>query len=212
MTEGHAEHSAKPGSNANKRLAFGLLSVVAVMIGLSFAAVPLYRLFCQVTGYAGTTQRVDAPSAQATDRSISIRFDANTSSELDWSFQPVENRIDLKVGENRLAFYKAVNRTGKPLTGTATFNVTPELAGAYFNKVDCFCFTQQTLAAGQEADMPVSFFIDPAILDDPDARNIEEITLSYTFFKVEMEGKSAAEAGQAEGAATRSFEKGQQPG
>lgn len=212
MTEGHAEHPAKPASHTNKRLAFGLLSVVAVMIGLSFAAVPLYRLFCQVTGYAGTTQRVDAPSAQATNRTISIRFDANMSSELDWSFHPVENRIDLKIGENRLAFYKAVNRTGKPLTGTATFNVTPELAGAYFNKVDCFCFTEQTLAAHQAVDMPVSFFVDPAILDDPDARNIEEITLSYTFFKVEMEDKSAGRAGQAEGAATRSFEKGQQPG
>jgi cytochrome c oxidase assembly protein subunit 11 len=182
------------------------------MIGLSFAAVPLYRLFCQVTGYAGTTQRADAPSAQATDRVISIRFDANIASELKWSFQPVENRIDLRIGENRLAFYKAVNRTDTPLTGTATFNVTPELAGAYFNKVDCFCFTEQALGPGQEVDMPVSFFIDPAILDDPDARNIEEITLSYTFFKVEMEDKSAAEAGQAEGAATRSFEKGQQPG
>lgn len=212
MTEPQTRPSANRASNANKYLAFGLLSVVAVMVGLSFAAVPLYRLFCQVTGYAGTTQRAEAPSATATDRVISIRFDANTSSKLDWSFRPVENRIDLKIGENRLAFYKAVNRTDKPLSGTATFNVTPEIAGAYFNKVDCFCFTEQTLAAHQDADMPVSFFIDPAILDDPDARNIEEITLSYTFFKVEMEDKSAARAGQAEGAATRSFEKGQQPG
>jgi cytochrome c oxidase assembly protein subunit 11 len=212
MTEGHAEHSPKQDPDGNRRLAFRLVTLVAVMIGLSFAAVPLYRLFCQVTGYAGTTQRADAPSAQATDQVISIRFDANIASELKWSFQPVENRIDLRIGENRLAFYKAVNRTDTPLTGTATFNVTPELAGAYFNKVDCFCFTEQTLGPGQEVDMPVSFFIDPAILDDPDARNIEEITLSYTFFKVEMEDKSAAEAGQAEGAATRSFEKGQQPG
>ncbi|MGF1619865.1 MAG: cytochrome c oxidase assembly protein [Rhodomicrobiaceae bacterium] len=212
MTESHAEDSVKQASKANRRLAFRLLSVVAVMIGLSFAAVPLYQLFCQVTGYAGTPQRADAPSTQATNRVISIRFDANTSSELAWSFQPVENRIDLRIGENRLAFYKAANRADKPLTGTATFNVTPELAGAYFNKVDCFCFIQQTLGPGQEVDMPVSFFIDPAILDDPDARSIEEITLSYTFFKVEMEDKSAVDASQAEGAATRSFEKGQQPG
>ncbi len=212
MTEAHLDHSAKQGSDANRRIAFRLLTLVAVMIGLTFAAVPLYQLFCQVTGYGGTTQRADAPSTQATDRVISVRFDANTSSRLEWSFRPVENRIALKIGENRLAFYKAANRSDTPLTGTATFNVTPELAGAYFNKVDCFCFIEQTLGPGQEVDMPVSFFIDPAILDDPDARNIEEITLSYTFFKVETEDKSAAGASQAEDAATRSFEKGLQPG
>ena len=156
---------------------------VAGMLGMSFAAVPLYRIFCQVTGYGGTTQRAEAPSATVTDREITVRFDATMSSDLNWSFQPAERRITLKIGENRLAFYKAENLSDEKLTGTATFNVTPEIAGSYFSKIDCFCFTEQTLQPHQKVDMPVSFYIDPAILDDPDARRIEEITLSYTFFR-----------------------------
>jgi len=211
MTEHGESNSNRRSGTANNWLAFRLLTIVVVMVGLSFAAVPLYRLFCQVTGYAGTTQRAEAPSAAISEREISIRFDANTDTDLGWSFQPVQNRIDVKIGDNRLAFYKAVNTTGRAVTGTATFNVTPEIAGAYFNKVDCFCFTEQTLAAGQEADMPVSFFVDPAILDDPEARAIEEITLSYTFFKVETDAE-AASAEKDDDAATRTFEKGQRSG
>jgi cytochrome c oxidase assembly protein subunit 11 len=168
---------------SNARVAFSLLGLVAVMVGLSFAAVPLYRIFCQVTGYGGTTQRAEAPSAAVTDRDITVRFDASMSSDLNWYFQPVERKVTLKIGENRLAFYKAVNRSDEKLTGTATFNVTPEIAGSYFSKIDCFCFTEQTLQPHQEVDMPVSFYVDPAILDDPDASRIEEITLSYTFYR-----------------------------
>lgn len=193
-------------SNPNSRLAFGLLFIVAGMVGLSFAAVPLYRMFCQVTGYGGTTQRVEAASGNVLDRVIRVRFDANVSSGLKWTFRPAQNTIDLKIGETVLAFYEAVNRTDKPLTGSATFNVTPEIAGSYFSKVECFCFTEQTLQAGARADMPVSFYIDPAIMDDPDAKRIEEITLSYTFFKVDK-GDEPVEAQPGQGAARRPFEK-----
>jgi cytochrome c oxidase assembly protein subunit 11 len=199
-----------PGSpvqgQANRRIAFALLLLTAGMIGLSFAAVPLYRIFCQVTGYGGTTQRADGPADRVLDRVMSVRFDANVASELNWSFQPVQNKLELKIGENALAFYKAVNLGDQPLTGTATFNVTPEIAGSYFVKVECFCFAEQTLKAGQQADMPVSFYIDPAIMDDPDARDVEEITLSYTFFRVEK-AEDAARMRPAGGAATRPFEK-----
>jgi cytochrome c oxidase assembly protein subunit 11 len=199
-----------PTTTANRRVALGLVALTATMVGLTFAAVPLYRLFCQATGYGGTPVRAAAPSASTTDRVISIRFDGSVSSGLNWSFSPVENRIDVKIGENRLAFYKAVNHSSRPVTGTATFNVTPEIAGSYFNKVDCFCFTEQTLAPGQAVDMPVSFFIDPAILEDPAVRGVAEITLSYTFFEVNRPGQAAVPP--ARNAATRSFEKGDGPG
>jgi cytochrome c oxidase assembly protein subunit 11 len=197
--------SGRRGSDqrANARLAFGLLGIAVLMVGLSFAAVPLYRIFCQVTGYGGTTQRADAPSDTVTDREITVRFDATMSSELNWSFQPVERRVTLKIGENRLAFYKAENLSDQKLTGTATFNVTPEIAGIYFSKIDCFCFTEQTLMPHQKVDMPVSFYIDPAILDDPDASRLEEITLSYTFFRAaDAEPPEAAAVNQRSRAGT----------
>jgi cytochrome c oxidase assembly protein subunit 11 len=162
-----------------------------------------------VTGYGGTTQRAEAGATQILDREITIRFDSNVSSELGWDFKPVEQMIRLKIGESRLAFFQAANRTSAPLTGTSTFNVTPEIAGSYFNKLECFCFTEQTLQAGQAVDMPVEFFIDPAIADDPDARNIQEITLSYTFFKVKKPDNAARVTG---GAASRTFENAGPPG
>ncbi len=201
-------HSPK---GANKRLAFGLLGFAAFMVGMSYAAVPLYRIFCQVTGYAGTTQRAEAPSANVVNRTVTVRFDSNISPDLAWSFRPAQRTVQLKLGENRLAFYKAANLTDKPVTGSATFNVTPEIAGSYFNKIDCFCFVEQTLAAGQEVDMPVSFFIDPAILDDPDANRIDEITLSYTFFKVEKADRTD-NTQPGSGTSTRSFENGRRSG
>lgn len=169
-----------------------LVLLVAAMTGLSFAAVPLYRLFCQVTGYGGTTQRAASAPVEASDKTITVRFDANVSSELGWDFRPEQREITLKIGENSLAFYRATNATGAPLTGTATFNVTPEIAGGYFNKIECFCFAEQKLAPGQSAEFPVSFFVDPAILSDPDARHIGEITLSYTFFKAKTSGSAGA--------------------
>ncbi|HKJ61923.1 MAG TPA: cytochrome c oxidase assembly protein [Hyphomicrobiales bacterium] len=194
MTDSGRNKRQDDRQRSNARLASGLLVLVAAMVGLSFAAVPLYRIFCQATGYAGTTKRAEAPSATVTERDISVRFDASMSSDLDWSFKPVKRKITLKIGENRLAFFRAENLSDEKLTGSATFNVTPEIAGSYFVKVQCFCFTEQTLQPHQVVDMPVSFYIDPEIMNDPDANRIEEITLSYTFFRSTDPEKSEAAA------------------
>jgi len=160
-----------------------LAGLVAGMVGLSFAAVPLYRVFCQATGYNGTPQRADAGPKQVLDKTIRIRFDGNVDRSLPWQFVPEKATMDVKIGETALAFFKATNRTEGPVTGTAIFNVTPEQAGLYFTKIECFCFTEQTLAAGASAEMPVTFFVDPKIVEDRDTKNIAEITLSYTFYR-----------------------------
>lgn len=175
-------------------VALGLSGVVAGMLALSFAAVPLYRLFCQVTGYAGTTQRADAAPEAALDRTMVVRFDANKARALPWRFEPAQRAVEVRVGESALIFYRAVNLASTPVTGTATFNVTPEAAGAYFNKIDCFCFVEQRLEPGQVVDMPVTFFIDPAIEQDASAKGVRQITLSYTFFPAQ-EGPLAAAGG-----------------
>ncbi|MBL8839788.1 MAG: cytochrome c oxidase assembly protein [Alphaproteobacteria bacterium] len=181
--------------DANRRTALMLGGVAATMAGASFAAVPLYRLFCQVTGYGGTTQRADAAPAAAAARIITVRFDASVSGNgLPWTFMPVERRVQVRVGEERLAFYRATNNAREATTGTATFNVTPFKAGPYFNKIACFCFSEQTLAAGQSIEMPVSFFVDPAILDDPNLADVDTITLSYTFFRVRTNPGAARNA------------------
>ena len=177
----------------NLRVAIIAAGVAVGMVGMSYAAVPLYRLFCQVTGFGGTTQRAEAAPATATDHKVSVRFDANTSGSLDWSFHAVQTSMTVKVGEQNMAYYKATNVSDKPLTGSAVFNVTPVQAGIYFNKIPCFCFTEQTLQPGESIEMPVSFFVDPDMLDDPDAQNIKEITLSYTFYPVDKP-KSVSEA------------------
>ena len=205
MTDREQQPSLPNKAPRHGRVVALLVLMVIGMGGLSYAAVPLYSLFCNATGYGGATRRATAESHTMVERRITVRFDANTSSELKWDFRPEQREVTLKIGENSLAFYRATNKTGAPLTGTATFNVTPEIAGSYFNKVECFCFTEQTLSAGQTADFPVSFFVDPAILNDPDAKNIQEITLSYTFFRVNKGGASAASSPG--GAASRSFEK-----
>lgn len=166
----------------NRRLAFGLLSVVGGMVVLAYASVPLYDLFCRVTGYGGTTKVADSAPAEVADFELTIRFNADTQSALPWRFQPVEQSMTVRAGESKLAFYRAENLGETPLVGTATFNVTPQVAGAYFNKVDCFCFEEQYLAVGAAAELPVSFFVDPAIADDPDTASIRTITLSYMFF------------------------------
>jgi cytochrome c oxidase assembly protein subunit 11 len=164
------------------KIALLCAGVAAGMVGLSYAAVPLYQIFCQVTGYGGTTNRADAASASVLDRQITIRFDGNVSKDIPWDFKPVSEPVTLKVGETGLAFYEAYNNSDKPIVGTATFNVTPQQAGYYFNKIECFCFTEQRLEPGQRVDMPVTFFIDPEIADDPQLDSIKTITLSYTFF------------------------------
>jgi cytochrome c oxidase assembly protein subunit 11 len=169
----------------NKKVAFMAASVVVAMLGLSYASVPLYRLFCQVTGFGGTTQRAEAPPETVANEIVSVRFDANTSKDLPWSFHAVQTSMTVKMGEQHMAYFKAVNTSGQPATGSAVFNVTPPQAGAYFNKIQCFCFTEQTLAPGESMEFPVSFFVDPELLKDADAAGIKEITLSYTFYPVD---------------------------
>jgi cytochrome c oxidase assembly protein subunit 11 len=157
------------------------------MTGLAFASVPLYRLFCQVTGFDGTTMRAaaDAAPGAVAGRQVSIRFDANTAPSLPWRFRPERSTRRIAIGERDIAFYRAKNLSARSVTGTATFNVTPSQAGKYFTKIQCFCFTEQILKPGEEARMPVVFFIDPKILNDPEAGRISEITLSYTFYPVD---------------------------
>lgn len=156
------------------------------MLALAFASVPLYRLFCQVTGLNGTTQRAEAaPGAAAGE--MGVRFDANVSGGLPWRFEPVQRTVKVVPGERVQVAYRATNLVARATAGTATFNVTPTLAGKYFSKIECFCFTDQTLNAGESIDMPVSFFVDPKMLDDPDTKGISEITLSYTFYPVETD-------------------------
>lgn len=152
------------------------------MVGAAYASVPLYTLFCQITGYGGTTQRAEANGTSTVDHDVRVRFDANASPLVPWTFQPKERQIDLKLGETRETAYRVRNDSDRPVTALATFNVTPLAAGAYFNKLYCFCFNEQTLQPGEELDMPVVFFVDPAILDDPDTKTVPTITLSYTFF------------------------------
>jgi cytochrome c oxidase assembly protein subunit 11 len=158
------------------------------MVGVGFAAVPLYRLFCQVTGFGGTTMRVDAAQAatvQVSNKTIVVRFDANQREGLPWEFKPERPTDTVSIGAKDMSIYIAKNLSNEPVTGTATFNVTPALAGQYFNKIQCFCFTEQTLKPGEQVRMPVLFYVDPKIMTDPETKDIEEITLSYTFYPVE---------------------------
>lgn len=171
------------------------------MVGMAYAAVPLYQMFCQVTGYGGTTQRAIAPSDHVVDKTITMRFDANVARKLAWDFKPAVSTLSVQLGENRIAHYTATNTSDKPLRGTATFNVTPESAGVYFNKIECFCFTEQLLQPGETVDMPVSFFVDPEIANDKDAKKISQITLSYTFYPMDEEKSAAATEPAAEGVA-----------
>ena len=166
----------------NKRVAFMATGLVVAMVGLAYASVPLYRLFCQVTGFGGTTQVAEASAAHATTQDISIRFDANVSSDLGWTFGAKQNTMIVKIGEPSMAYYTAHNAGSETVTGTAMFNVTPPEAGIFFNKIECFCFTEQTLKPGETVDMPVQFFVDAALLEDADTKNIREITLSYSFY------------------------------
>jgi cytochrome c oxidase assembly protein subunit 11 len=181
-------------------LALSLVGLVAGMVGLSFASVPLYRVFCQVTGYGGVPQRAEKAPGEVLDRTVTIRFDGNVDRSLPWTFAPVQQTMDVKIGETALAFFKASNNSSGPVSGRAIFNVSPELAGRYFTKIECFCFKQQTLGAGQTVEMPVTFFVDPKFVDDEDTKDISEITLSYTFYRGdEPNPPAAAAAPQGEG-------------
>ncbi len=183
-----AQPAALGRRNGRTALVFALVALA--MVGLAFASVPLYRLFCQVTGFGGTTQMNVGGAAPGAvqGKLVKVRFDANTNSALPWSFEPERHVETAAIGARKMAFYTARNNGTKPVTGTATFNVTPVQAGPYFTKIQCFCFTEQTLKPGEEIRMPVVYYVDPKILADPDARDIDEITLSYTFYPVDAAG------------------------
>jgi cytochrome c oxidase assembly protein subunit 11 len=173
-----------PDNAKNKRVALMAASLVVAMVGLAYASVPLYRLFCQATGFGGTTQVAEASAASATTSDISIRFDANVQADMGWTFHPKQNTLNVKIGEPSMAYYTATNASSETVTGSAMFNVTPPEVGIFFNKIECFCFTEQTLKPGETVEMPVQFFVDAALLEDADTKNIREITLSYTFYPV----------------------------
>ena len=178
------------------RTAMFALAGALVMLGLGYAAVPLYDLFCRVTGFGGTTQRASEADADLAARfaasagapTMSIRFDSSTARGMPWTFKPEQTTDTVQIGQRDMAFYTARNDSAEPITGMASFNVEPEQAGRYFNKVQCFCFTEQTLLPGQQVRMPVLYFIDPAALDDPNMKGVEQITLSYTFHRKKGEG------------------------
>ena len=180
--------------NYRKRgTAIALSSVVAGMVGLAFASEPLYRIFCEVTGYAGTTQVASTVPKlnEISQRVVAVRFDANVNSKMPWTFKPVQREVKVRLGEQALAYFEATNDSDQPLVGTASFNVTPYKAAIHFNKIDCFCFTQQVLKSGETMKMPVTFFIDPELAKDSNADDLRTMTLSYTFFQ--DDDQSAAE-------------------
>ncbi|SVA68830.1 uncharacterized protein METZ01_LOCUS121684 [marine metagenome] len=156
--------------------------VACGMVGLSFAAVPLYDLFCSVTGFGGTTQTADAAPAEVGNRVMAVQFNSDVSNDVPWRFKPSQREVELRVGDVGLAFYTAINESNNTILGSATFNVTPPKAGIYFSKIDCFCFEEQVLRPGESAELPVTFFIDPDIVNDRDMDDVTTITLSYTFF------------------------------
>lgn len=178
----------------NRRSAIIALSMALGMLALGYAAVPLYRIFCEATGFGGTTMKVSEATASAvavTDRQIVVRFDSNVSSALPWRFKPERPTEKITIGARDMAAFVAENLSSRPVTGTATFNVTPVQAGRYFAKVQCFCFTEQTLQPGEKVRMPVIYYVDPAILTDPETKDIEEITLSYTFYPLDQAKKGS---------------------
>jgi cytochrome c oxidase assembly protein subunit 11 len=182
----------------NRITVLALLGIVGVMVGLDIAAVPLYRLFCAVTGFNGTTQRAEvAPAQEVKGRLVTVRFDANIAPDLDWKFVPPAP-VQVHPGEERTVAYRAMNTSRAPVTGTATYNVTPAKIGLYFDKIQCFCFTRQHLDPGESKELSVTFFVDPDIATDPNTRDVDTITLSYTMFRAKDQEPQSSEGGGAE--------------
>ena len=201
MAAGTPRTPARAAGRRRMMTALILGGVVCGMVGLSFGAVPLYRLFCQVTGFGGTTQVAEEAPVEIGERVVTVRFNADTARDLPWHFKPEQREMTVRVGEMAMAVYNAQNRSDRALVGTSTFNVTPVKAGAYFNKIECFCFEEQTLAPGERADFPVSFFVDPEIVEDRRLDDVTTITLSYTFF---ARGEGSTETAMAPDAADAS--------
>jgi len=191
MTD-RSSSAADTPARRNRIVGLVCFGLFVSMIGAAYAAVPLYELFCQVTGYGGTTQRAEAASDVIIDRQITVRLDGNVNPALNWIFKPEKKTVTLKMGETAEMAYLATNSGNHATVGTSVFNVTPNEAGAYFNKIQCFCFTEQTLQAGETVEMPVIFFVDPEMAKDPNLIHVKEITLSYTFYPVEEPVKPVA--------------------
>ena len=168
------------------------VSLVVVMGALAWASVPFYDWFCRVTGFGGVPQQVASAEADVLNQMITVRFDGTLNNNMPWEFKPVQREMTLRIGETGLAFYEAYNPTDRPIAGQASYNVTPYTAGAFFDKIECFCFTEQVLAPGERVQMPVSFFVDPEIVADEDGKYVHTITLSYTFYEIDLpEGYAA---------------------
>ena len=186
----------------NLNVVMSLVGIFCFMVGLTFAAVPLYRIFCARTGYDGTPIRADAAGerGKAIDRVVTVSFTGDINSGMPWAFYPKQNKIEAKVGQTYLAFFEAKNLSNQPITGTATFNVSPEPWGPYFVKIECFCFTEQTLQPGESVEMPVTFYLDPALAEDKNLKRMSDVTLSYTFFKAadQPSANAPAKVGAAE--------------
>ncbi|MFA8385823.1 MAG: cytochrome c oxidase assembly protein [Pelagibaca sp.] len=175
-----------------KKTALQGVAVVVFMGALGWASVPLYDWFCRVTGFGGTTNVAEAGSVEIVDRTIKVRFDASKERGMPWEFKPMQLEVELRLGEEGLAFYEAYNPTDRPVAGTASYNVAPYGAGLYFSKIACFCFEEQVLMPGERVEMPVSFFIDPEIMNDTDAKFAKHITLSYTFHEIDLPEETQA--------------------
>ena len=186
-----AEMSERPAPADLRRKAIPLVAVGLGMAGLAWAAVPLYDMFCRVTGFGGTTQVATEGSDRVLERMVTVRFDASTVRGMPWEFRPVQTKIQLRIGETALAFYEAYNPTDRVIAGTASYNVSPFSVGGYFAKIDCFCFTEQVLQPGQRVTMPVTFYVDPKMVDDPETEGVTTITLSYTFYETELDSQAA---------------------
>jgi cytochrome c oxidase assembly protein subunit 11 len=199
MRDADAQRAAARAEGAelarrHARVGLACAAFVVCMVGAAYAAVPLYDWFCRTTGFGGTPLVATAAPTKTLDRKITVTFDANVDPALAWRFGPEQRSVEVKIGETKLIHYAATNEWSAPSVGTASYNVSPPQAAAYFNKMQCFCFTEQKLGAGERMDMPVAFFIDPAIADDPDLKNLREITLSYTFFPSrKTEGRKSAD-------------------
>jgi cytochrome c oxidase assembly protein subunit 11 len=181
----------------DKKTRFGIVAAIVpiAMVGAAYASVPLYQLFCQVTGYGGTTRVASAAASTVLERTIKVRFDANVAPGVPWIFAPEKAEVDLNLGENGLAFYKVKNTSDRAVTAVATYNVTPHKVGPYFQKLECFCFQDRTLQPGETMELPVIFYVDPALATDKNVKEVNEITLSYTFFEAGSRALADAQAG-----------------